>query len=129
MTEAEVQSSNKAKTAESDSPAKSRKSRSKSAERRKKEGRSKEPQAIPSGLKNAISFFLTAEQQKLMLDLCSEELGQSHLFEAWDEAEKVSPSVLRQMVSQLESLDASYPGGLREYILTAKRLLEGTYIQ
>ena len=80
----------------------------------------------PKDLEASLGLFLSDNQQKLMLDLCSEELGQSHLFEGWSEAEKVSPSVLRQMGNQLESLNESIPGGLRQYILSAKRLLKGT---
>lgn len=83
---------------------------------------------IPAGIKTAFSSHLSSKQTMLMLDLCSSEYGQLHLFEKWDESkpDKVSPAVLRQMATQIESLDASYPGGLREYIKTAKKLLAGT---
>ena len=90
--------------------------------------KSKVGKSSPKDLEASLGLFLSDSQQKLMLDLCSEELGQSHLFEGWSEAEKVSPSVLRQMGNQLESLNESIPGGLRQYILNAKRLLKGTLL-
>jgi hypothetical protein len=84
--------------------------------------------SIPAGVKKAFSSHLSSKQTLLMLDLCSSEYGQLHLFEKWDQSksDKVSPAVLRQMANQIESLDASYPGGLKKYINTAKKLLAGT---
>jgi hypothetical protein len=84
---------------------------------------------MPAGMANALSLFMddNKKQHGLLVDLCSEELGQSHLFAEWNKSDKVSPSVLRQMGDQLEVLDNAYPGGLREYILNAKKLLEGVH--
>lgn len=80
-----------------------------------------------SGLADAFTFFLddNKRQHSLLVDLCTDELGQSHLFDGWSKSDKVSPSILRQMGDQLEALDNSYPGGLRAYILEAKKLLSG----
>jgi hypothetical protein len=70
--------------------------------------------------------FLTESQQKLMMELCSKEAGQSHLFKNWfDVKDGVSTSVIVQMAVQLESLNEAYPGGLKEYIIKAKQLLSG----
>lgn len=84
--------------------------------------------SVPAGVQKAFSSHLSPKQTELMLDLCSIECGQLHLFEKWDQSkpDKVSPAVLRQMANQIESLDESYPGGLREYIKTAQKLLAGT---
>ena len=84
---------------------------------------------MPEGLANALNFFLdedSQEQHKLLVDLCSQELGQTHLFERWKDARNVSPSLIRQMADQLLQLDKAYPGGLRAYILNAKKLLKGS---
>jgi hypothetical protein len=84
--------------------------------------------SVPAGIKKAFSSHLSTKQTILMLDLCYSEYGQLHLFEKWDQSksDKVSPAVLRQMANQIMSLDNSYPGGLRAYIKTAKKLLAGT---
>jgi hypothetical protein len=86
--------------------------------------------SVPAGVTKAFSSHLSSNQKQLMVDLCSSEYGQLHLFEKWDQtkADKVSPAMLRQMANQIMSLDESYPGGLREYIKTAKKLLAGTYV-
>jgi hypothetical protein len=87
---------------------------------------------MPQGLANALTFFLdedSKEQHELLVDLCSKELGQTHLFEEWSDAKHVSPSLIRQMADQLLELDKAYPGGLRAYILNAKKLLKGVFLQ
>lgn len=87
--------------------------------------RMKNGDKIPKDLEYSLTNYLTQSQKLLVLDLCSEELGQAHLFDGWLQAEKVSPSVLRQMGRELEALNASIPGGLRKYVLNAKNLLKG----
>jgi hypothetical protein len=101
-------------------------SKSRSRSKSKDRGGAKKD-TMPEGLANALTFFMNDNQtqHKLLVDLCSKELGQTHLFEEWNKSDKVSPSVLRQMGDQLEQLDKAYPGGLRDYILKAKKLLEG----
>lgn len=80
------------------------------------------------GLANVQAFFPDEgekAQRELLLDLCSEELGQSHLFEHSSGTDDIGPSI-RRMGAQLEELDNAYPGGLRAYILNAKKLLKGS---
>eukprot|EP00934_Nitzschia_sp_Nitz4_P008011 Nitzschia sp. Nitz4//scaffold165_size50357//3008//5415//NITZ4_007013-RA/size50357-processed-gene-0.1-mRNA-1//1//CDS//3329538108//8001//frame0 len=62
-------------------------------------------------------------QFELVKDLCSEELGQTHLFEKWLGEDDVPASEIRGFSASLEKLNKSYPGGLRAYILNAKKLL------
>lgn len=85
--------------------------------------------SLPGDLGNKLQALAkdSPKQHALIKDLCSEELGQSHLFEKWIAAGSVPPSEIRDLASQLESLDKSYPGGLRSYILKAKKLLKGTF--
>lgn len=85
---------------------------------------------LPANLGASLSLF-TERQQELVRALCSSEVGQRHLFERWPAPSQYkSPSsesidnVKRRLVSQLESLDDSYPdGGLVGYVTNAKRLL------
>ena len=65
------------------------------------------------------------QQHDLLNDLCSAELGQSHLLDAWTNNDT---NKLRQLGAQLEKLDAAYPGGLRQYIAKARKLLESESI-
>jgi UDP-sugar pyrophosphorylase len=82
-----------------------------------------EEKKLPTVLRKALTG-LTPSQEELARKLCSEELGQSHLFETWSDA---SPSVKRQFASQLEELDKAYTdGGLEGYIKNAKQLLENS---
>jgi hypothetical protein len=82
---------------------------------------------LPKGLQAVIGEF-TDTQQELAKKLCSEEAGQSHLFEHWDDDDSDNVHVLEQkkeLMSQLETMDGSYPnGGLSAYITNAKTLLE-----
>ena len=50
-------------------------------------------------------------------------LGQSHLFESWDSLGTCDDEKCAFM-QQLESLDNSYIGGLKTYIIRARSLLE-----
>ena len=40
----------------------------------------------------------------------------------------VNEEEIRKVMAQLKKLDESYPGGLRSYILQAKKLLKGTFM-
>lgn len=71
--------------------------------------------SLPEGLEAKLEK-LSSEQADLIEDLCSEELGQSHLF--------TTGANIKELAAQLEKLDGSYPGGLRSYILKAKELLK-----
>jgi len=76
---------------------------------------------FPPSLESSMSLFSDQQQQLIKL-LCS--MGQAHLFEAWNsdntaDADKIA------LVTQLESLDISYPtGGLTGYIENARELLK-----
>jgi len=85
---------------------------------------------IPLGLRESLSF-LTENQQKLAISLCSKEANQIHLFDKWPLPSKVlSPSaeatnkVKVSMMEKLEKMDEAYSGGLLGYISNAKDLLE-----
>ena len=67
------------------------------------------------------------EKHALLRDLVSEELGQAHLLKAFDaivDDDETFSKKLNQMMAQLDELDKAYPGGLKEYIYKAKKLLE-----
>ena len=78
---------------------------------------------IPDGLAQTLDIFENNEIKELLTSLCSNKLGQSHLFDKWGKSDKISPAALRQMGNQLHALDKSYPGGLRSYILKAKTVM------
>ena len=63
-----------------------------------------------------MTASLTGEQKKLYDML--ESLGQSHLFEGWEEADDKSG-----FFDQIALLDKSYPGGLKAYVESARSLL------
>lgn len=72
----------------------------------------KEPSfQLPSGLQDAT---LTESQSMLVRQLCSQ--GQDHLFQ--------DATTARILLQQLETLDLSYPTGLRGYLNNAIDLLE-----
>jgi len=76
-----------------------------------------EEKAMPSGL--------TSSQKDLVRKLY--KLGQSHLFDKWhyDDDSGIPENARIDLVSQLQSLDASYTdGGLEGYITNARNLLE-----
>jgi UDP-sugar pyrophosphorylase len=78
---------------------------------------------LPESVRDAINKLPTSHKD-LVQKLCSEELGQSHLFEAWSDA---TPKMQRQCAEQLEDLDKAYTdGGLAGYIKNAKGLLENS---
>lgn len=69
------------------------------------------------------------EQHALLRDLVSEDLGQSHLLDAFDAIVDDSvkfPIKLKGMMDQLEELDGAYPGGLKAYIAKAQKLLSNS---
>lgn len=76
---------------------------------------------MTKGLERALKVLETTstKQHSLVLDLTSEEFGQSHMFDKWKNDESI-----KELGDQLEQLDAAYPGGLRQYIVKAKKLLE-----
>jgi len=77
------------------------------------------PSSLPENLKDVI----TDETQRALLeDLCSEELGQSHLLDA--DSQDDDDGKLRGLCQQLVKLNGGYPGGLRSYIEKAKKLLK-----
>jgi hypothetical protein len=69
------------------------------------------------GLDKALAFFTVnnPRQHQLISDLTSEELGQAHLFDAWDNVEDNTEKLI-EMGKQLDQLNSAYPGGLR-YVL------------
>jgi UDP-sugar pyrophosphorylase len=80
---------------------------------------------LPESVQKAIDGLPTS-QKDLIQKLCSEELGQSHLFETWSDA-TCTPEMQRQCAEQLEDLDKAYTdGGLEGYINNAKVLLENS---
>lgn len=76
---------------------------------------------------NLLALFAAENktQHALLTDLASDQYGQAHLFDRFvtTKKKKISPVALRKLGDQLESLDAAYPGGLREYIDKAQTLL------
>jgi len=81
---------------------------------------------LPPPLQTVIDKgLLTESQTKLANDLCSDQLGQSHLFQAWQGA-----TLAQQLagMEQLQDLDGAYKdgGGLAGYIRNAVDLLENS---
>jgi UDP-sugar pyrophosphorylase len=74
---------------------------------------------FPGGLDDIIA---DVKQLLLLKDLCSDELGQSHLLDGYRKTASIDG--IRQLANQLTKLNDSYPGGLRGYILTARKLLQ-----
>jgi hypothetical protein len=80
--------------------------------------------SLPANLKEIVT---DDTQRALLEDLCSEELGQSHLLDAYcaqDGGADADADKLRGLCSQLLKLNGGYPGGLRSYIEKAKKLLQ-----
>ena len=76
--------------------------------------------SLPSNLKEIVT---DDTQRALLEDLCSVELGQSHLLDAYCQGD-ADDDKLRGLCSQLLKLNGGYPGGLRSYIEKAKKLLQ-----
>lgn len=51
------------------------------------------------------------------------EYGQAHLFECWDEVGKCDQEKIN-FLGQLKNVNKSYPGGIEQYILNARKLLK-----
>lgn len=84
------------------------------------------PSSLPANLKDVVSNDF---ERELLEDLCSEELGQSHLLDGYGNGDGGNGSGsddgnLRSLCSQLIKLNRGYPGGLRSYILKARILLQ-----
>lgn len=77
--------------------------------------------AFPEGLDKVID---DVQQLTLLKDLCSDELGQSHLLDGYRKDPSNSVDGVKNLASQLLKLDGGYPGGLRSYIINARRLLQ-----
>eukprot|EP00980_Cylindrotheca_fusiformis_P008654 scaffold1844_cov124-Cylindrotheca_fusiformis.AAC.3 len=69
----------------------------------------------------------SSTQHELLSDLTSEEMGQTHLLDGFEDlGDDEFAARLKELGSQLEELNSGYPGGLREYITKAKKLLESS---
>jgi UDP-sugar pyrophosphorylase len=81
--------------------------------------------SFPEGLENVVT---DGKQLMLLKDLCTDELGQSHLLDGYreDPTSKTSTEGIQQLCAQLIKLNDGYPGGLSSYIQNAKRLLQGS---
>lgn len=81
--------------------------------------------SLPADLETKLQSVSAEEPDKfdLVKDLCTEELGQSHLFE------NVTGDKLEDLISQLVTLNSAYPGGLRGYIMKAKELLKSEWLR
>jgi hypothetical protein len=80
------------------------------------------------GSEKALKFLQdsSSTQHGFLSDLTSEALGQAHLFDGLDDlGDEEFATRLKELGNQLEELDSAYPGGLRQYILKARKLLEG----
>jgi UDP-sugar pyrophosphorylase len=93
---------------------------------------------LPPGVEGILRD--NPKQVALLKDLCSDELGQQHIFDGYRKAvdaagdpdaslsSSSSPSSLnnkvRSLAKQLSKLNSTYPGGLRSYIDKAKKLLQ-----
>lgn len=76
---------------------------------------------------DAIQAHVPEPERALLVELCSDELGQQHLFAEFPKVftgEDIA-SDIRSMSQQLHKLDRGYPGGLKAYIQNAKKLLQG----
>lgn len=84
------------------------------------------------GLEKALQILKDSSpaQHDLLSDLTSEEMGQAHLLDAFDHlGDDEFATSLKELGSQLEELNSGYPGGLHEYIIKAKKLLESEFVR
>jgi len=80
------------------------------------------PEELPQGLKDIIHEF-SKEQQELAIKLCSPEAAQRHLFENWKGKDDLHKK--KELMEQLQTMDATYPnGGLQRYLKNARNLLD-----
>jgi hypothetical protein len=77
---------------------------------------------IPEAVEKSLSLFLMPQQILIKL-LCSPILNQTHLFESWADP-NTTDEMKKQLVSQLDDLNSSYPGSLAAYISNARKLLD-----
>jgi UDP-sugar pyrophosphorylase len=77
---------------------------------------------LPNGVEASLPLF-TKQQQVLVKLLCSPILNQSQLFASWSDPSTTN-DCKKQLVTQLDDLNSSYPGGLAGYISNARKLLE-----
>jgi len=77
---------------------------------------------LPAGVEESLALF-TKQQQILVKLLCSPILKQSQFFTAWADP-NTSDECKKELVTQLDDLNSSYPGGLAGYITNARKLLE-----
>lgn len=77
---------------------------------------------LPEAVEKALSIF-PLPQQILIKLLCSPILNQKHLFYSWADP-NTTDEMKKQLVSQLDDLNSSYPGSLAGYISNARKLLE-----
>jgi UDP-sugar pyrophosphorylase len=78
------------------------------------------PSLLSESLEVSNASLFSSEEEKLIKDLC--QCGQAHLFDDWDQLGKCDAEK-KEFVSQLMKLNISYPGGLLQYISTARSLL------
>jgi hypothetical protein len=81
---------------------------------------------IPEAVEKSLSLF-SIPQQILIKLLCSSILDQAHLFDSWADP-STTDEMKKQLVSQLNDLNSSYPGSLATYISNARKLLEDSKI-
>jgi UDP-sugar pyrophosphorylase len=77
---------------------------------------------VPEAVEKSLSLF-SIPQQILIKLLCSPILNQTHLFDSWADP-NTTDEMKKQLVSQLDDLNSSYPGSLAAYISNARKLLE-----
>ena len=87
--------------------------------------------SVPAGVEEILRD--SPKQLALLKDLCSDEYGQSHLLDGYrsssggdgdDAAASDLKDNVRRLARQLAKLDTGYPGGLKNYIVKARQLLE-----
>ena len=77
---------------------------------------------LPDAVESSLPLF-TKQQQVLVKLLCTPILKQGHLFASWSDP-NTSDECKKKLVTQLDDLNSSYPGGLAGYITNARKLLE-----
>ena len=84
--------------------------------------------SLPAGVEEILRD--SPKELTLLKELCSDEYGQGHLLDGYtssnsdDAAATDLKDNVRRLAKQLVKLDMGYPGGLKNYIIKARQLLE-----
>ena len=81
------------------------------------------PTSLQPGFFGSSNMQILSDEEKSLVGLML-DLGQAHVFEAWDRI-GVNDDKKHVMMSQIQRLEKGYPGGIRGYLDNARNLLEG----